>query len=101
MGSESLRFAVLRVNSSLQRHAIVIALCGTGITASAEVLAQQNYPAKAIRMVIPLPPGGTSDILARIAARKITEATGQQVIAENRGGAGGNIRCRDRGKSAA
>ncbi len=90
-GIESLLFANLGVNSIMYRNAVVIALCGLGVTASAEVLAQQSYPAKAIRMVIPLPPGGTSDILARIAAQKITEATGQPVIAENRGGAGGNI----------
>ncbi len=75
----------------LCRRACTIALCAWGATLGAGVPAQQSYPAKVIRMVIPLPPGGTSDILARIAAQKITEATGQPVIAENRGGAGGNI----------
>ena len=54
-------------------------------------LAQPAYPAKAIRLVVPFPPGGTTDILARVAGQKITEATGQQVIVDNRPGAGGNI----------
>ncbi|HSQ02624.1 MAG TPA: tripartite tricarboxylate transporter substrate binding protein [Burkholderiales bacterium] len=42
-------------------------------------------------MVVVQPPGGTSDILARLAGQKLTEATGQQVVTENRAGAGGNI----------
>ena len=52
---------------------------------------QPAYPAKAIRMVVPFPAGGTTDILARVVGQKITEATSQQVIIDNRPGAGGNI----------
>ena len=62
-----------------------------GIACSTGALAQPAYPSKAIRMVVPFPPGGTTDILARVAGQKITEATGQQVIIDNRPGAGGNI----------
>ena len=62
-----------------------------GIACSTCTLAQPAYPAKAIRMVVPFPPGGTTDILARVAGQKITEATGQTVIVDNRAGAGGNI----------
>jgi tripartite-type tricarboxylate transporter receptor subunit TctC len=51
----------------------------------------QTYPAKAIRMVIPFPPGGTTDILGRVAAQKLSEALGQQVVPDNRPGAAGNI----------
>jgi tripartite-type tricarboxylate transporter receptor subunit TctC len=54
-------------------------------------VAAADYPARAIRMVVPFPAGGTTDILGRIAGQKITEALGQQVIIDNRGGAGGNI----------
>jgi tripartite-type tricarboxylate transporter receptor subunit TctC len=49
------------------------------------------YPTKPIRIVIPYPPGGTSDTLARLLGMKITENWGQQVIVENRTGASGNI----------
>ncbi len=48
--------------------------------------AQQAYPNKAIRFIIPYPPGGSSTPLARIFAQKLTESWGQQVIVDNRGG---------------
>src|SRR5947207_8840153 len=51
----------------------------------------QAYPSRTVRIIIPFPPGGTSDILARTLAQKLTEEWGQQVIAENRPGAAGNI----------
>jgi tripartite-type tricarboxylate transporter receptor subunit TctC len=53
--------------------------------------AAQSYPAKTIRIVVPNPPGGTSDILARTLGQKLNAAWGQPVIVENRAGANGNI----------
>jgi len=53
--------------------------------------AAQNYPAKPIRVIVPYPPGGTSDILTRLIGAKLTESWSQQIIADNRTGAGGNI----------
>src|SRR5438552_16704863 len=53
----------------------------------------QTFPSRTVRIVIPFPPGGTSDILARTLAQKLTEEWGQQVIAENRPGAAGNVAC--------
>src|SRR4030095_16087534 len=51
----------------------------------------QSFPSRTVRIIIPFPPGGTSDILARTLAQKLTEEWGQQVIAENRPGAAGNV----------
>src|SRR5215471_3673390 len=49
------------------------------------------YPSKAIRLVVPFATGSTTDTLARILGPKLTEAWGQPVVIDNRGGAGGNI----------
>jgi tripartite-type tricarboxylate transporter receptor subunit TctC len=51
----------------------------------------QQYPTKAIRMVIGFPPGGGTDIVGRIVAQKLSESLGQQVLPDNRGGAAGQI----------
>ena len=51
----------------------------------------QAYPTKSIRLVVPFPPGGSTDLFGRVTAQKLTEALGQQVQVDNRGGAGGNI----------
>ena len=56
------------------------------------VLAQGSaYPAKPVRWIVAFPPGGSSDVLARLAAPKLSEALGQQVIIDNRSGASGTI----------
>ncbi|MBY0271171.1 MAG: tripartite tricarboxylate transporter substrate binding protein [Burkholderiales bacterium] len=54
-------------------------------------LLAQAFPGKPIRWILPYPPGGGSDTIARPFARKLSENIGQQVIIDNRGGAGGNI----------
>jgi len=51
----------------------------------------QSFPNKPMRLILPYPPGGGSDTIARPFARKMAENTGQQVVIDNRGGAGGNI----------
>ena len=53
--------------------------------------AQQAYPAKPLRFIAPFPPGGTTDVLSRVLAQKLSEALGRQVVVENRPGAGGNL----------
>ena len=51
----------------------------------------QNYPHKPLRLIVPFPPGGGNDILARSVGQRLAEAIGQQIIVDNRGGAGGLI----------
>ena len=51
----------------------------------------QTYPAKPVRLVVPFPPGGPTDVVARGIAQKMTEGLGQTVVIENRGGAGGAL----------
>ena len=53
--------------------------------------AQAAYPERAIRLVVPFEPGGSTDIVARMVAQKLGEQLGQSIVVENKGGAGGNI----------
>ncbi len=72
------------------KTALVCALAIAGVIASGGAAAQA-YPSKPIKYIVPFPPGGTTDTLARIISVKLSAALGQQVIIENRAGAGGNI----------
>jgi tripartite-type tricarboxylate transporter receptor subunit TctC len=51
----------------------------------------QTYPTKPVRMVVPFPAGGATDIVGRLIAQKLSESWGHQVVVDNRGGAGGTI----------
>ena len=51
----------------------------------------QAYPAKPVRMIVPFPPGGTTDLIARVVQPKFQEFLGQPVVIENKGGAGGSV----------
>ena len=73
-------------------HAIIAAAWLGAVLLAHPALAQASYPVRPITMIVPLPAGGTADILARIAAEQIRAALGQPVVVENRpGGAGGLI----------
>jgi tripartite-type tricarboxylate transporter receptor subunit TctC len=54
-------------------------------------LAQPNFPAKPIRLIVPFPAGAASDVVGRMLGQKMSELLGEQVIADNRAGAGGNL----------
>ncbi len=68
--------------------ALAVALAAAG---AAHAATQDNYPTKPIRLVVPFTPGGSTDILARLVAKQITDVFGQQCIIDNRPGAGGTI----------
>ena len=69
--------------------ALGAALCALALVAVEA--GAQAYPAKPIRIIVPFPPGGTSDILTRLIGAEIAKSWGQQVLADNRVGANGNI----------
>lgn len=72
----------------MRRRDCFIALVMAGV---ATPLGASEYPARPIRLVVPYPPGGTSDVLARIVGQQLSGTWRQQVIVDNRGGANGNI----------
>lgn len=68
------------------------ALVAAGVAAvPAAVSAQQSYPTKPVRLIVAFPPGGSTDIVARLVGQRLGDKLGQQVIIDNRGGAGGTI----------
>lgn len=69
---------------------LIIAIAGL-LLAAGGVQAQQSYPTKPIRLIVPFPPGGQTDVVARIMALKLGEAFGQPVVVDNRAGAAGSI----------
>jgi len=53
--------------------------------------AAQNYPTKPVRFIVPFPPGGTTDVIARLVSERLVKQLGQPIVIDNRGGAGGSI----------
>ncbi|MBP8230222.1 MAG: tripartite tricarboxylate transporter substrate binding protein [Xylophilus sp.] len=87
--------------TNTRRSLLSVALiAGAAIAAPMTVLAQAAFPTKPIRLIVPFPPGGGTDILSRLVAQKLTESTKWTVVPDNRAGAGGTIGLTEAAKAA-
>lgn len=88
------------VLSKIRLPALALAAFGLAVAAAAHPAAAQDYPERAITLIVPYAAGGGNDVMARIVAEKMSKALGQQIVIENRGGAGGSIATRMIAKAA-
>ncbi|MSQ71720.1 MAG: tripartite tricarboxylate transporter substrate binding protein [Betaproteobacteria bacterium] len=84
----------------LKRAALGLSVFAVFIIAAHEAYSQ-GYPNRPVRLIVPYPPGGASDVLARAAAQRLSENVGKQILVENRPGGGGNIAADSVAKSPA
>ena len=75
-------------------------LCGALVVTAFVAQAQPVYPARAVRLILPFPPGGSTDLLGRALAERLAEQLRQPVVPENRPGAGGNVGAEAAARSA-
>lgn len=74
-----------------RRTWIKLAAAAATLSLASAAAAQTTYPDRPIRLIVPFPPGGTSDVVGRIFAEALAKQIGQPVVVENRGGAGGTV----------
>jgi tripartite-type tricarboxylate transporter receptor subunit TctC len=78
--------------AELSRKIFLVLLVGaTALLTPFAIAEAQSYPTRYVRLVVPFPPGGGGDALARPLAYRLSEVWGQQVVIENKGGSGGNF----------
>jgi tripartite-type tricarboxylate transporter receptor subunit TctC len=89
------------MTGNMTRNAIVSICLGACLAvALAGIAPAEDFPSRPIMLVVPYPPGGGNDVIARIVAAKMSAALGQQIVVENRGGAGGTIATRQVARAA-
>src|SRR5262245_275790 len=91
MGRGLMGSAVGTRTSQMRKPVSLPILCTALLFAMTGFSAAQDYPARPIRMIIPFPPGGGSDVTGRVVAQALGERLGKQIIVDNRAGAGGVI----------
>src|SRR5262245_31930615 len=74
-----------------RRQFLHLAVSAAAVPALSRFAKAQAYPTRYVRVVVQFPPGGAADPVARLLANRLSETWGQQVVVENKGGAGGNI----------
>jgi tripartite-type tricarboxylate transporter receptor subunit TctC len=85
---------------AMRRRELIILLGGATIMMSAAANAAEPFPTRPIRLVVPYPAGGGTDIVGRVLGQKLHESLGQPVVIDNRGGAGGTLGTAVAAKSA-
>lgn len=81
----------LPFEKSLARRALLAGMAAAAVLGMTGPVLAQDYPNKVIKLVVPYPPGGATDVIGRVMAQKLSVALGQQVIVDNRAGAAGSI----------
>jgi tripartite-type tricarboxylate transporter receptor subunit TctC len=82
----------MKLHMNLPRRRFLHLAAGVAaLPALSRIASAENYPTRPIHMIVPVPAGGTFDIVARLVAQSLSERIGQQIVIENRGGAGTNI----------
>src|SRR5882672_9888564 len=74
-----------------RRHLLKLTAASVAAPGLAGTALAQGWPTRYVRLVVPFPPGGGTDVVARILANRLSELWGQQMVTENKGGAGSNI----------
>ena len=85
----------------MQRREFIALVGGAVVMPFAKTAWADDYPSRPITLIVPQAPGGGNDTIGRIIAQKMTQSLGQQVIVENRPGAGGTLGTRQLAKLAA
>jgi len=84
----------------MRRFAFLSLVCGVAMLLSEAADAQDTYPSRPIKLIVPYPAGGGTDIVGRILGQRLHESLGQPIVIDNRGGAGGTLGTAAAAKSA-